>query len=368
MGGLYVHLPWCVAKCPYCDFNSHVAKGPLPHGRYVRALLADYAWERERGAFAVRSVYFGGGTPSLFAPAAFETVLRAVGAAAGIEVTMEANPGTVEAAGPMPAYLDAGINRVSLGAQSFDDAQLRRLGRIHTARDVERAAAAIRGAGFAQFNVDVMFGLPGQTLAAALDDLRRAVALGPTHLSWYQLAIEPGTAFARRPPLLPSLDLVADMAAAGQALLAAAGFERYEVSAYARPGAQAAHNLNYWTFGDYIGIGAGAHGKRSGPAGVVRTAKAAQPGRYLLDQSATSVPVAAGSLPVEFMMNALRLADGVPEALFAQRTGLAFDVIAATVLRLREERLLRTGRLALTPFGYQHLDAVVARFLDCAAG
>ncbi len=367
MSGLYAHIPWCVRKCPYCDFNSHVSQSALPVADYVRALKADFAVERERGALALRSVYFGGGTPSLFPPAAFAEVLSAVGATPDMEVTMEANPGTVETAGGMRAYKDAGINRVSLGAQSFDDAQLRRLGRIHDAQEVERAAAAIHAAGFAEFNIDVMFGLPGQTVAQALEDLQRAIALGPTHMSWYQLAIEPGTAFARRPPRLPTVDLQADMAEAGQASLAAAGFARYEVSAYARPGSQARHNLNYWTFGDYIGIGAGAHGKRSGQRGIVRTAKLPKPARYLQDQSATDAPVDAESLPVEFMMNALRLADGVPESLFEERTGLAFGVIEGTVRQLREEGLLRDGRLALTPFGYRHLDAVVARFLDCAA-
>ena len=363
MSGLYVHVPWCVRKCPYCDFNSHQAKGALPVAEYVQALRTDFAQERERGAFTMRSVYFGGGTPSLFPPAAFETLLDAFGATPNVEVTMEANPGTVEANGPMQAYRDAGINRVSLGAQSFDDAQLRRLGRIHDARDVERAAAAIHAAGFAQFNIDVMFGLPDQTVAQALEDLRGAAACQPTHISWYQLAIEPGTAFARRPPTLPAQDLQADMAEAGQALLADLGFARYEVSAYARPGAQARHNLNYWTFGDYIGIGAGAHGKRSGPAGVMRTAKASAPHRYLKDQSATVTPVDAESLPVEFMMNALRLVDGVPEDSFERRTGLPFGVIAVPVRRLRAEGLLREGRLALTRFGYRHLDEVVSRFL-----
>lgn len=363
MSGLYVHVPWCVRKCPYCDFNSHPAKGALPVAEYVQALIEDFAQERDRGAFGMRSVYFGGGTPSLFPPAAFARLLRAFGATRDMEVTLEANPGTVEAAGAMSAYRDAGINRISLGAQSFDDGQLRRLGRIHDARDVERAAQAIGAAGFAEFNIDVMFGLPGQTVAQALEDLRCAAMCGPTHISWYQLAIEPGTAFARRPPRLPTLDLQADMAAAGQAFLAAQGFVRYEVSAYARPGSRARHNVNYWTFGDYIGIGAGAHGKRFGPAGVVRTAKAGTPRRYLQDQSAVATPVPAASLPVEFMMNALRLVEGVPERLFERRTGLPFAAVAELAGRLRVEGLLREGRLALTPFGYRHLDEVVCRFL-----
>ena len=340
MIGLYVHLPWCVRKCPYCDFNSHPLRTGLPESEYVRALLDDFARERARAPHRIRSVYFGGGTPSLFSPAAFARVLDAFALPDGVEVTMEANPGTLETAGPLREYANAGINRVSLGVQSFDDVQLRGLGRIHDARDARKAAHAIREAGFAEFNIDLMYGLPGQTVAGALADLEGAADLGPTHVSWYQLTIEPRTEFARRPPKLPGADVLADIAEAGQAFLANHGYERYEVSAYARPGARCRHNLNYWTFGDYLGIGAGAHGKLTGAHGVVRTAKARQPRLYLKDPSPVDTPVDPGALPVEFMMNALRLVDGVAASLFEERTGLSWAVIDAVVTALREEGLM----------------------------
>ena len=374
MTALYVHLPWCVRKCPYCDFNSHALRTALPEAAYVDALLKDYRREqarlpaapaRHRGGASpgLRSVYFGGGTPSLFSPAAFERLLRAFDLAGDAEVTLEMNPGTVEAAGAVRAYASAGINRISLGAQSFDDAMLRRLGRIHGAADNERAAEAIRGAGFPAFNIDLMFGLPQQSMAQALDDLECAIALGATHVSWYQLTIEPKTAFARRPPKLPDHDARADMAEAGQALLARHGFRRYEVSAFGRDGEQARHNVNYWTFGDYRGIGAGAHGKVTERGRIVRTAKASQPARYLADQSSTDAVIAPSSLPAEFMMNALRLVEGVEEEAFAARSRLPFAAVRDEVGQLRQEGLMREGRLALTPLGYRHLDTVVARFL-----
>ena len=363
MSGLYVHLPWCVRKCPYCDFNSHPLRAQLPENDYVGVLLADFARERERAPWPIESVYFGGGTPSLFSARAFARLLDAFEPSNGVEVTLEANPGTVETAGPVADYATAGINRVSLGVQSFDDAHLRALGRIHDGDDATRAARAIRDAGFAEFNIDLMFGLPGQTMAGALADLERAVALGPTHVSWYQLTIEPKTEFARRPPVLPAVDAVADIAEAGQALLADHGFERYEVSAYARPGSRCRHNLNYWAFGDYLGIGAGAHGKLTGPGGVLRSAKARQPRLYLQDPSPANTPVARADLPVEFMMNALRLVDGVASRVFEERTGLSDAVIADTLAALREEGLMEVDRIALTEFGHRHLDTVVARFL-----
>ena len=363
MSGLYVHLPWCVRKCPYCDFNSHPLRTRLPEPDYLRALLDDFARERARAPWPVRSVYFGGGTPSLFSPRAFGRLLDTFAIADDVEVTMEANPGTVETAGPVADYASAGINRVSLGVQSFDDGHLHALGRIHDGADAARAARAIRAAGFAEFNIDLMFGLPGQTAASALSDLEGALALAPTHVSWYQLTIEPRTEFARRPPVLPGADTLADIAEAGQAFLADHGYERYEVSAYARPGARSRHNLNYWTFGDYLGIGAGAHGKLTSAAGVVRTAKPRQPRLYLKDPSPVDTPVAPADLPVEFMMNALRLVDGVAPGVFEERTGLSADAIGDTVRALRAEGLMEGGRLALTEVGYRHLDTVVGRFL-----
>lgn len=363
MSGLYVHLPWCVRKCPYCDFNSHPLKAQLPESDYLRALLDDFAGERPRAPWPIRSVYFGGGTPSLFSPRAFGRLLDAFALPSDVEVTLEANPGTVETAGAVADYARAGVNRVSLGVQSFDDRHLRTLGRIHDGGEARRAAGAIRAAGFAGFNIDLMFGLPGQTVADALSDIEGAVTLAPDHISWYQLTIEPRTEFARRPPVLPSPDAVADIAEGGQALLADHGYERYEVSAYARPGSRCRHNLNYWTFGDYVGIGAGAHGKLTGAQGVVRTAKARQPRLYLKDPSPVDTPVDPAALPVEFMMNALRLVDGVPASRFEERTGLSGAVIDDVVTGLRTEGLMDPDRLALTEFGYRHLDTVVARFL-----
>ncbi len=363
MSGLYVHMPWCVRKCPYCDFNSHALTGSLPEADYVDALLNDFARERPRLPFDIASVYFGGGTPSLLPARAFARLLDAFELSDGVEVTMEANPGTVETVGSIEDYAAAGIGRISLGAQSFDDGNLRRLGRIHKADETRRAAAAIARAGFEEFNIDLMFGLPQQTVAAAIADLECAIALEPTHISWYELTIEPNTAFARHPPLLPHVDEKADIAEAGQALLESHGFRRYEVSAYARPGSESRHNMNYWTFGDYSGIGAGAHGKLSLPLGIVRTAKARQPGRYLKDQSADDTPIDAADLPVEYMMNALRLVHGTDEAAFPRRTGLPLETVSDEIARLRAEGLMRQDRIGLTDFGFSHLDTVVARFL-----
>lgn len=364
MSGLYVHIPWCVRKCPYCDFNSHALRSSLPEMDYVDALLADFGRERERMGFDIASVYFGGGTPSLLPAHAFARLLDAFELSDGVEVTMEANPGTVETGGRMEDYAAAGISRISLGAQSFDDANLARLGRIHKADETRAAAAAVRRAGFDEFNIDLMFGLPQQTVAAAIADLECAIALEPTHISWYELTIEPNTAFARHPPPLPELDEKADIAEAGQAFLESQGFSRYEVSAYAQPGSETRHNINYWTFGDYAGIGAGAHGKLSLPYGIVRTAKARQPGSYLKCQSSEDTTIDARDLPVEYMMNVLRLVHGTDETGFFERTGLPIEAIADEIARLREEGLMRRDRIGLTDFGFLHLDTVVARFLD----
>lgn len=364
MSGLYVHIPWCVRKCPYCDFNSHALRSSPPELEYVDALLADFGRERERMGFDISSVYFGGGTPSLLPAHAFARLLDAFGLSDGVEVTMEANPGTVETGGPMEDYAAAGISRISLGAQSFDDANLARLGRIHKADETRTAAASIRRAGFDEFNIDLMFGLPQQTAAAAITDLQHAVAMEPTHISWYELTIEPNTAFASHPPILPDPDEKAEVAEAGQAFLESQGFMRYEVSAYARPGSETRHNVNYWKFGDYAGIGAGAHGKFSLPRGIVRTAKARQPGSYLKCQSSEDTTIDARDLPVEYMMNVLRLVRGTDEAAFRERTGRPIETIAAEIARLREEGLMRRDRIGLTDFGFLHLDTVVARFLD----
>ncbi|MCW5569337.1 MAG: radical SAM family heme chaperone HemW, partial [Dokdonella sp.] len=336
---LYIHIPWCVKKCPYCDFNSHALREGIPLGTYVDALLADLDGDLADFGEAARrplaSVFFGGGTPSLFTPAAIGRILDGVAArlafAPGAEVTLEANPGTIEH-GRFDGYRTAGVNRVSFGVQSFDDAMLARLGRIHSSDEATRAIDEARAAGFDNINLDLMYALPHQDLAGALADLERAVALAPEHLSHYQLTLEPNTLFAAKPPPLPDSDSAWDMQEHGQALLAAHGYLQYEVSAYARGGRRSAHNLNYWTFGDYLGVGAGAHAKLTDTTtGTIRRrAKQRTPRAYLEHAAgprriATDTVVAAADLPFEFMMNALRLVDGVPMALFAQRTGLSVD-------------------------------------------
>jgi putative oxygen-independent coproporphyrinogen III oxidase len=368
--GLYVHLPWCVRKCPYCDFNSHPLRGDLDEARYLDALLRDA--ERELAPLArgaVATVFFGGGTPSLFSPSAFATLLRAIARwlADDAEVTLEANPGTTEYHDPA-GYLAAGINRLSFGAQSFDDRQLRRLGRIHQADETRRAMRRARAAGFTNVNLDLMYGLPRQTVAAALADLDAAFELGPEHVSWYQLTLEPKTEFAARPPRLPGPVAIARMEEAGHARLAAAGYARYEVSAYARDDRRCRHNVNYWTFGDYVGIGAGAHGKRTLPGPgrlyVVRTAKPAQPRRYLSDPTGTELrTVAQDQLAFEFLMNALRLVEGTDRATFACRTGLSGEDLEPVWSAAVAAGLLQRDRLAATPLGYRHLDDVLQRFL-----
>ena len=362
--GLYAHFPWCVRKCPYCDFNSHPQNGELQDDAYLAVLLEDLERERERfGDRPVQSVYFGGGTPSLFPPATFRELVRRVPEAT--EVTLEANPGTVEH-GDFTGYRRAGVTRVSLGAQSFDAAQLKGLGRIHSAGETRQAAAAVLAAGFDSFNIDLMYGLPEQTVSQALADLAQAIDLEPPHISWYQLTIEHKTAFAQRPPKgLPDDDRAAEIEEAGIDFLARHGYRRYEVSAFARDGHQCGHNLNYWRFGDYIGVGAGGHGKLTTPDGaIVRTAKASQPRLYMRGAPWTANPIHPDDLAGEFMMNVLRLTDGVELSSFEARTGLPATTITKPVTELTDWGLMRADRLALTAYGYRHLNAVVARFLD----
>ncbi|WP_072570517.1 radical SAM family heme chaperone HemW [Enterobacter sp. SA187] len=330
---LYIHIPWCVQKCPYCDFNSHALKGEVPHDDYVAHLLSDldadaaYAQGRE-----VKTIFIGGGTPSLLSGPAMQTLLDGVRArlnlAADAEITMEANPGTVEA-DRFVEYQRAGVNRISIGVQSFSDKKLRRLGRIHGPDEAKRAAHLAAGLGLRSFNLDLMHGLPNQSLEEALDDLRQAIALNPPHLSWYQLTIEPGTLFGSRPPVLPDDDSLWDIFEQGDKLLTAAGYVQYETSAYAKPGYQCQHNLNYWRFGDYLGIGCGAHGKVTFPDGrILRTAKTRHPRGYMqgtyLDKQHD---VAAEDKPFEFFMNRFRLLEAAPRAEFTRYTGLDEAVI-----------------------------------------
>lgn len=368
--GLYLHFPWCVRKCPYCDFNSHPLRGSLAEADYLAALHADLDQAlADVPEGAIDTVFCGGGTPSLFSAEAFASLLGRLGPwlRADAEITLEANPGTVEYH-DFAAYRAAGINRLSLGAQSFDAQQLQRLGRIHGPAETEQAFRRARAGGFDNINLDIMYGLPEQTAPAALADLEQAIALQPEHLSWYELTIEPKTEFARRPPKLAVEADLAEMEHDGLALLEASDYGRYEVSAFARPGRQCRHNLNYWTFGDYLGAGAGAHGKRSRVSGcsvvVERTRKAAQPRLYMADPTRTErCPVTRGELPFEFMMNALRLVDGVDAERFPATTGLARHSLEPQWQALVEQGLVSADRLATTPLGLRHLDAVLQRFL-----
>ncbi len=347
---LYVHIPWCIRKCPYCDFNSHAATPELPEQDYVAAVLADldldlvHVYGRQ-----LESIFFGGGTPSLFSAQALQTLLQGIEQrirfSPTIEITLEANPGTFEQE-KFAAYRALGINRLSIGIQSFQDSKLQALGRVHSATEAIHAVEMARQAGFDNFNLDLMHGLPDQSPEEALADLQVAIDLSPTHLSWYQLTMEPNTVFWSKPPVLPEDDVLWDIQEAGQALLAQHGFRQYEVSAYARAGALAQHNINYWSFGDFIGIGAGAHGKLSDPQGrILRTWKTRQPNDYLNSDKpflAGSATLTTEDLPFEFLMNALRLTDGVEFKLFSQRTGLSIEALQEGLNQARQRGLLST--------------------------
>ena len=367
---LYIHIPWCVRKCPYCDFNSHAATERLDEEAYVDALLADLAAE---APFALgrplHSIFIGGGTPSLFSPAAIERLLRGVRGelpwAEDIEITLEANPGTVEAA-RFAGYRSAGVNRLSLGVQSFDAGMLRALGRIHGPGEAVSAVENAQAAGFERINLDFMFGLPGQTPDQALSDLQRAIELATEHLSYYQLTLEPNTPFHRQPPQLPDDERIWEIQQAGHAQLAEAGFAQYEVSAFARAGGECRHNFNYWRFGDYLGIGAGAHGKVSDAGGTIRRRwKQRHPEAYLrgpvLKGERTLSP---GDCVIEFMMNALRLSDGVEAACFEQATGLSPALIDAPLRTARARGLMRDDplRLCATDLGARFLNDLLELF------
>jgi putative oxygen-independent coproporphyrinogen III oxidase len=379
---LYIHMPWCVKKCPYCDFNSHGLRSePPPYADYIDHLLADLDADRADFAEAlidrrIVSIFFGGGTPSLFAPELIARLLDGVRKRLPFvddaEVTLETNPGTVEH-GNFDGYLAAGINRISFGVQSFDDDKLKRLGRIHSANEAEAAVKSAQDAGYRNINLDLMYALPQQTLDGALADVDRAVALQPTHISHYQLTLEPNTAFAANPPPLPDDDHAWAMQEACEQRLAVAGYGQYEISAYARPGMRCTHNLNYWEFGDYLGIGAGAHGKLSDVHGnrVHRRWKTRHPRGYMEAAGTASriggdSVVDASELPFEYMLNALRLIDGVPMAAFAERTGLAIERIAPSIAAARHRGWLDENpqRLQTTALGQRFLNDAIASFLD----
>ncbi|WP_261640971.1 radical SAM family heme chaperone HemW [Erwinia mallotivora] len=351
---LYIHIPWCVQKCPYCDFNSHALKGEVPHEEYVQHLLADLDADLPlTSGRTVSTIFIGGGTPSLLSSEAMQGLLDGVRSRLPLspqaENTMEANPGTVEA-DRFSAYQRAGINRISIGVQSFSEPKLLRLGRIHGPDEAKRAANLAKGLGLRSFNLDLMHGLPDQSLEEALDDLRQAIALEPPHLSWYQLTIEPNTLFASRPPLLPDDDALWDIFEQGHQLLTAAGYQQYETSAYARPGYRCEHNLNYWRFGDYLGIGCGAHGKLTQPDGqIIRTSKTRHPrgfmaGNYLDRQ----YQVADNEKPFEFFMNRFRLLEAAPREEFRRYTGSDESVI-----RQQLDEALSKGFLTETAENWQ---------------
>jgi putative oxygen-independent coproporphyrinogen III oxidase len=385
---LYAHFPWCVAKCPYCDFNSFALQGSLPEAQYIEALQRDLDAQlvtldsEQAGGRPIVSIFLGGGTPSLFSPDAIGgwlTSLRErLTLADDVEITLEANPGTIER-GRFAGYRDAGITRVSLGAQSFGAAQLRALGRIHSADETRRAAEELHAAGLTNFNIDLMYALPDQTIDAALYDIDQALSLQPAHLSHYQLTLEVGTPFAARPPPnLPEDDTAEQMLTECLPRLEANGFRRYEVSAYARAGAQCRHNLNYWRFGDYLGIGAGAHGKvtsrvadaahaMTGGVRIRRSTQLREPRRYLgaVPQALQSTWVEPDQLPFEFMLNGLRLLEGFGRADFERGTGLAWQQIEATVEDLCQRGLLESGAAGVRPSarGLAFLNDALVRFL-----
>ncbi|MEK7207672.1 MAG: radical SAM family heme chaperone HemW [Pseudomonadota bacterium] len=371
---LYVHIPWCVRKCPYCDFNSHEAGGNIPEKEYVDALLRDLELDLPRvWGRPIHSVFIGGGTPSLFSPEAIDRLLSGLRARLTlnqeIEITLEANPGTVELE-RFKGFREAGVNRLSMGIQSFEPEKLKALGRIHGREEALRAAEAAAAAGFDNFNLDLMFGLPGQTVEQALADLRTAIAMGPSHLSAYQLTIEPNTLFHARPPQLPDDDTIADMQDQLQGLLAEHGYRQYEVSAYARPENQCRHNLNYWRFGDYLGIGAGAHAKITDASGITRLARVKPPKSYLEKAGtaaalSTEQKLSRADVITEFMLNALRLTDGFPTPLFQERAGLPLSVCEKPLSLAESKGLIEwdTQTIRPTPAGRRYLNNLLELFV-----
>jgi putative oxygen-independent coproporphyrinogen III oxidase len=370
---LYIHIPWCVRKCPYCDFNSHEAREPVPERRYIDALIADLEaalpliWGRK-----VYTVFFGGGTPSVFSAAGIEQILAAVRArvplAVDAEVTLEANPGTFEAE-KFRAFRAAGVNRLSIGIQSFNPRHLKALGRIHDDREARKAIEIARE-NFDNFNLDLMYGLPGQDVDEARADIETALVFAPPHVSAYHLTLEPNTWFHRYPPQLPNDDVTAQMQQEIEALLASAGYRHYETSAFAQPGRQARHNMNYWTFGDYLGIGAGAHSKLSFPGRIARQARYKQPKQYM-ESAATGNAVqeehdvSAGEIGFEFMMNALRLNNGFAVALFEERAGIPITSVLKPLEEAEKRGLLVRDHQRVTPteLGRRFLNDLLQIFL-----
>lgn len=370
---LYIHVPWCVKKCPYCDFNSHEATSEIPEKAYLEALLKDFSLDVPYAqGRALTSIFIGGGTPSLMSSDFYQQLLSNIRAQIpfhnDIEITLEANPGTTEA-GRFEGYREAGINRLSLGIQSFDDQQLNTLGRIHSAAQATRAVQLAREAGFDNFNIDLMFGLPGQSASQAANDLKQAFALSPSHISWYQLTIEQNTAFYSSPPTLPDDERLWDIQKEGAALLSANGYEQYEVSAYAKNGQQARHNVNYWQFGDYIGVGAGAHSKisDSDSGRLLRYRKSRLPKDYLKPRPLYCVGeelILEEDLPFEYLMNILRLKCGQKQEHFTIRTGLPLSALQPQLDECIDQGLMEKNRLQLTDKGFLFLNDVLAKFVS----
>ncbi len=368
---LYIHVPWCVRKCPYCDFNSHAFTGDLPEPAYLDAIMEDLRHDLDLiGGRPVQTVFIGGGTPSLMSPEFYHGLFNRLGKhlsfAPDAEITLEANPGTVEQQ-RFDGFRAAGINRLSIGIQSFSPDNLKALGRIHDDHAAHRAIEAVLKAGFDNFNLDLMHGLPGQTPTSAVADLETALAWHPPHLSWYQLTLEPNTEFYSRPPVLPDDDRLWAIFEAGAETLVSAGMAAYEVSAWSKPGKASRHNLNYWTFGDYLALGAGGHGKITRSSGeVIRYWKTRQPEAYLQrigSRTSGTQIIEPDEMALEFMMNALRLNEGVDEQLFTERTGLPLGQVAAILTGLRKDQLLQPGRLQTTELGQRYLNSLLERFL-----
>ena len=385
---LYIHVPWCIRKCPYCDFNSHQANDNIPEAEYVAALKYDLEQDANLAqGRKLTSIFFGGGTPSMLSAKAIAQILKdaetIIGFEPDIEITLEANPGTFEQE-KFRGFRAAGVNRLSIGIQSFNDVQLKALGRVHGRDEALRAVSVARQAGFNNINLDLMHGLPQQSLEDALADLQQAIALAPEHLSWYQLTIEQNTQFYSAPPILPEEEILADIQDAGQALLAQHGYHQYEVSAYAKNNLRARHNINYWEFGDYLGIGAGAHAKITQPelARVMRLWKTRLPKHYLESAATQKISTNLGghqnvfcagcdilspeSLPLEFLMNGLRLNAGVPAQYLIERTGLPITVLEPQWQNLVDQKLVETiaGNLRPTEMGRRFLNRVLSAYID----
>ena len=371
---LYIHFPWCIQKCPYCDFNSHAVKGDLPEDHYIDALLNDLAQDiaQFQEARPIQSIFMGGGTPSLFSANQLDRLLTAMQQylvfADNIEITLEANPGTFES-DKFADYRAIGINRLSIGIQSFNDEHLKRLGRAHSADEAVRAVAIARQAGFDNFNLDLMFGLPESKEQDSLHDVQQAIELQPAHISFYQLTLEPNTYFHKYPPVLPGDDAIFNQQLDCQKLLAEHGYQQYEISAYAKQSKQCKHNLNYWSFGDYLGIGAGAHGKitRGLPGNIVRTTKPKQPEQYLrqIKGDRLSQEIKQDDLPLEFIMNHLRLKQGFSLATYMQRTGLSAQSLQPALTHCLQQELLieHQQHYQCSEKGWHFLDSILENFL-----